>query len=376
MMTVRDCRGAVAQSLLLFFGCAVATLADDSRTPPPALERIGSYDLKGVGGPAVDIRWADEKSVLILRPTTGVYRHKLEPDLPVDGKVLPGRDETKGWRPWEHIASHDGFVVAASGSARLIWNRRDFADLSSREPRVQAMAGGVGDIDVHGDRLAVLGMPSRQIFSDRGNRLSFVWVGGMEDGEFRSFESWYREPLERPTTSDYQRIYGHNNGGVGSLRFSRKGELLVYLGFRPQILLFSEEVRRRSTWTLEELLPGYDGKTIAEYTRMHAKREGATQYKAWLDASSLLIDDVLFVAGDPALVVRRVEEGLVSWLLGVIEGDRAAWYRIPLGEVDKHSQVKADALPDGDIVFLAGKRRPSLLAQGEDLARVVVARQP
>jgi len=236
----------------------------------------------------------------------------------------------------------------------------------------------VGDIDLHRGRLAVLGLPGRDPETHRYDFQSTVWVGELEDGRFQSFEPWYREPLANPGTEDLRRIARHNNDGIGSLRFSPKGNLLVHLGYRPEILLFSEGGEKKSSWSLEELMPGYrhNPKIATDFSRLLERRPTVEEYNAWVDAAKLLVDDVLFVDGSPAIVARRIDEGRVSWELGLIEGDQAVWYGIPTGDIDSHSRLTADARPGGEVVFLAATRRANVLADGEMEARVLVARVP
>jgi len=323
----------------------------------------------------MDIRWGDKDSLLVLRPTLGVLRHRLEPGLPFDGQVLPAPHKGNAW---EHLANDAGFVIASSIAVRLIWSPEALSKLFAGGAQVQMMGGGAGDIDIHDGRLAVLGLPGRDLERRRYDFKSTVWVGELEGGRFQSFEPWYRETLKKPTIKELRRITRHNNNGVGSLRFSPQGKLLVYLGYRPEVLLFSEDGEKKSSWSLEELVPGYrhDPKIATEYARLMDHRPSVEEYNAWVDAARVIVDDVLFVDGSPAIVVRRFEEGRATWELGLIEGERATWYGIPTGDIDSNSRLTADARQGGDVVFLGATRRVNILADSDQAARVLVARIP
>jgi hypothetical protein len=89
-----------------------------------------------------------------------------------------------------------------------------------------------------------------------------------------------------------------------------------------------------------------------------------------------LVDDVFFIGKSPALVVREKRDGKTRWLLGIITGDQAAWYRIPFLGVDSRARVRADALGDRRIAFLAGGRLWNLFDEASERTAVIVADAP
>jgi hypothetical protein len=321
-----------------------------------------------------DIRWDGEDALLILRSQTGLFRHRLTAGLPLDRWVLPGAVQLERTAlSLMAFGRSSELTLASSHSTALVYTANSFADPFARGYAVESLGGAIADLDVYGSKIAVLGMPSAELHEAGEHVDSSVWIGRYEDRRFGAFETLLTETGQSGDQADG--MYLHNGSGTGALRFSTDGSLLVALGYRDEIVRFGPGGGANARWRLAELL-GARNDALETFLETRRGRFDHGTYGRWVDHAQWLVDDVFFIGKSPALVVREKRDGKTRWLLGIITGDQAAWYRIPFLGVDSRARVRADALGDRRIAFLAGGRLWNLFDEASERTAVIVADAP
>jgi hypothetical protein len=322
---------------------------------------------------AFDIRWDGDSAVLVLRSQTGLFRHRLEKGLPVDGQLLPGPKQIGARIPsLAAFGSSSGLTMASSTGTAIVFSPDAFPQLKAEGYLIENLGGTIADLDVHGSRVAMLGVPTTAVIESGRFRDGIVWVGEVDNRQIGKFEPIW-SPGEQTEDARYA-MYVHNGSASGSLRFSEDGSLLVALGDREEIIRLTPGGEVKARWHLKDLL-GSQEKALGDFVALRKRGFAVDTYNKWIDESSLLIDDVFFIGRSPAVVVRDISASGTRWLLGILTSDGATWHRIPIGSIDSRARLRADA-HQGKLVFLAAARITSLFDDESESTVVLTTDSP
>ncbi len=204
-------------------------------------------------------------------------------------------------------------------------------------------------MDVQGDRVVVLGNPD-----DWGNAMdATVWLGRLTGEGFEDFEPVMREEEAAADLGERMRMSDYIHALAGSVRFLPDGGLFVFPGYRPTAYLLSNMGDVEQTWDLTEV-----GVTGAESERLLRGAEGGhprRRVKEWAVGARVIVDEVMVLGKQPALVIRDNAKGKLRWRLAVLTSPDIEWYRIPVSG-DSHSRVRGDSNEHREIVVLLGDR--------------------
>ena len=271
-------------------------------------------------GPAMDIRWASDTSVYLAWIKEGVTETAL------DGKFTRLRtliaDPARWMRDFEMLAASRESVVAAARFRTMT-----FRPAASQPGGVVAITklpiGVVEDLDLAGNRLALLGTPEWSIAPPP----SIAWVG----------------PLTEHPAKDLKPLPLYDAGGpklpglvncfellLGAVRFLPDNSLLVVPGFQPGAHLYSSDGRLLRTWDTAAL--GLDALDCAHLSAEEDRRFGRSpQARFDFINQHRVLDDILPLEQGPGLLIRSVSGGKVHWELEVLQsGARVLTYQIPL----------------------------------------------
>lgn len=292
-----------------------------------------------------DVRWADEDSVYLLRIDDGVTRHRLEPGLPVLEQSLPGSLHDSRIQDAQLLLGvSDRFVFSSYLGISNVWKARSGAGATVHVEEWPYFLAS--DLDIHGNELALLGGRKRA-------------DGGESRFELGVFRANIRETLEGlrldheldlETPEALAAGFDAMHFGAGSIRYSAKGELLVAIGFSDEIVHYSASGKRKGQYHLEDLGFDYSG---ARATFQSTGSATADRYRRFR-TSAVLIDDVLWLGAQPAVVVRTSPDGRPEWWLVILDGTEPRRYRVPLPASGGERRVRVDGSARGDIVVVVG----------------------
>jgi len=335
----------------------------------PYLEIVARYGFAETAPAAIDLRLGEDGRIYLLRPEVGVDRHRLAAGMPALREVLPGHDDDGALSGLEHFAVSSSDLVEVARDHFYVW--RSVGDDGALGPlnELDLAWGRVADLDLAGDRLALLGVPSRE-HAAPGPDNSIVWLGSL-GAALEDFRRVLTDPLVR-TLAEQQRLATAQSLALGSLAFAGDGGLLVYPGHVPELYRLSEQGELEKTWDLARL--GILDRR-AELPRELAGRAESAAAEQWLAGAQLVDDLTLLADGRPALAVRDLEAGRPRWTLAVIDGERARRFALPLRGGNAGSRVRLASAANGDVLFWVGERS---LRRGTAVAgdEIVVARLP
>lgn len=283
-----------------------------------------------------DVRWAPNGDVFLASPYGGVYR------LDVSGskaavKVIPrGSGKGEFFLPVDLGVSADHLAVGApvgglavKGLRRETWSEHGFA--------------AVADLDVSGDRIAILG-------AQRGDDGAFApdgtigWIGSI---------SSRLEPLRALVFSPKGRGARDMDScalmDVSAARFLPDGSLILIPGVSPGIFLFGPDGKLRRTWQTEKV--GIDaGCGLDDRQTLKMSMDPAAR-AAWVNQRAV-VDEILPTSLGPAVVVRTHRGGVTRWQLKRLEPDGGVTSKeLPLSSPSPLARLRGD-VKDGRAVLL------------------------
>jgi hypothetical protein len=248
-------------------------------------------------GVAQDIRWASDTQVFIAEGRNGVTVRRIDVPGTVEGyAILPAKKG--GYFFSSRMAASPGFVAVASPLSSFSWRARK-ADATLHQP---IPIGMVMDLDVHGDRIAVLGGDTDQ-------------KGGTPDG-IVSVASLSRNVndrtilLEGPTGKAGKELARCHFFETGAIRFLEDGSLVVVPGLEPGIFQFSPTGKLLRTWQT-------DGLNVLDDCRINDEQmvDMAADFAKraeWVSRYTT-VEDILPFSDGPALLLRTVRNNATTW---------------------------------------------------------------
>jgi hypothetical protein len=202
----------------------------------------------------------------------------------------------------------------------------------------------VVDVDARGDRVALLG-------ADRGD------VKGLSrDGVIAwtaTFSGALRDmhPLmtgrAKPGGKDIARCSFLLNGGI---RFMRDGSIVVAPGAEPGIFEYDENGKLTHTWDTAQFGMLDDCAIDDQF-----QREIAADFQLrtdWL-ARRVILDEILPLRNGPALVLRRVENGVTRWeVVTLPRNGRPEHAFLPVTLASPRAHVRGDVRGDRLVLLL------------------------
>ena len=332
-----------------------AWLEAATQAPPGPFRIISDVTLTSVRF-AMDVRWSGERTVVVAGARAGLL------EVPVDGGpprvVIPGGSSKGGFWLASRVAASNGLFAIAAPSFSLAWKGPSQTEL------MQHSFEFIVDLDVAGDRLAVLGAEKDERgFAPDG---AIAWIATLGSKELTGLKPIYYSvagPVARPM-ADCGMLE------TGAVRFLQDGSLVLVPGVEPGVFLYDRTGRLVRTWETRDL--GIDaecGVNEAEKKRIAVEIKSRV---AWLEPRRV-VEDVLPLPQGPGLIVRSVAGGATRWQLKVLLADqRIATYDLPF-TASPRARIRAD-LRDGKIVFLIREMTQTLDAAPP--ARLVVTTAP
>jgi hypothetical protein len=307
---------------------------------------------------AMDARWASKDSIYLGYRTLGVFEVEVGKQLREVREVFPpgSRGGAATIQNVFNVAATDDYVLAWSVANEVGWRETS----SESQVHVKRMLGWFDDMDVSGDKVAILGYPGVQDFGD--SDFAYLWIGDLSD----ELTQWrpIRE-LSVPTAGHARKAFGRL---LGSLRFLPNGDLIVVPFVKPGVFLHSQAGKVKASWTPEQLEGSLRGdlglKTAAEPTNELSIMETAPpksgdEVLKHLESLRIVILDVVPVGKKPGVLVRYGAGASTGFYLGVL-ADEIQWYKLPLQSHPATARIRADALEKGDklVVLATGRGAP------------------
>lgn len=305
--------------LVLLFGCVAIASAQ------PGLDR----PLPARFNAAQDIRWVSDRSVLISAGRAGVYELPIDTVSAEPRLILAGGDKPGGFFFASRLAvTPDAVVTSAPLGSLVIRRRRDTSAL------VTVPLSVVVDVDARQDRIVILGANR-----DDAGRWSpdgaIAWFGSLSSNlkDLRPIRFSQAGPGSKPMAL----CHFLESGGV---RFAPDGTFVVVPGVEPGVSLYNADGGLQRTWDTSSL--GYDDRcslSIEQFKVLSSSGPARTQ---WVNAHRV-IDDVVFVSGKPALIIRSWDGKTTHWRLMTLLADGTSTSTtLPFVSRSRDAHLRAD----------------------------------
>lgn len=253
-----------------------------------------------------DVRWAGEAALVVLDVKNGALRLPL--DLEGDPEILIPIGNAPGEIFHGHrLASSEELVVVAALANAVAWR-----NLRRNAPVEQVFYAGVMDMDLVGDRIAILG-PYRDREGEWIPDGAIVRMGRLSSFPYE-LESVLISP-EGPGASDMTRCGVMPMGGS---RFLGDGSLLVVPGVHPGIFLVGPDGTVRTIWDSGEV--GITLRCEVSQEESYVLYRDPEARWGWLSKRST-VDGVVPLGQNAGLIVRRPGPDGVRWDLVVLRRD-------------------------------------------------------
>jgi tetratricopeptide (TPR) repeat protein len=326
--------GAILAVLLL--GAALQA------APSFGVKVLSETPLAAAPSPATNVRFATRATAYLSRLHGGVMLINLQGAAPAPHAVMSGSAAT-GVLSFERLAASPELLVVSSP-----YNTLAFVSLGNTggtEPPVRRLTvGAIEAFDLKGDKLLVLGIPSR--VGPVAPSGAIAWIGALSEDYVKT-----ARPVLMGARGPGARHLDNCSGlALGGVRFLPDGSYLVVPGVEPGAILYTatDAVVRR--WTSEEI--GID----TDCTRM-PDAQGDAFHKVrgerfrFLNAHRV-VDAVLPLEAGPGVVVRSVTAGTAHWSLSILTSTGVERIDLPfVGEADE--RLRGDAIGN-HLVFLKG----------------------
>lgn len=333
---------AASVALLVVSSSAAAAAEPPEEEPRRELRVVQPFELPIEGESILDVRWAGKDSVYLLYGEGGVDELELREGLPRVREVLPDPD-VLGLGRLLNLATSSEWVLASPIGSGFAW-RKARSTGGSFDVRTKPLHGLFQDVDVHGDRVVVLGVASMEAW--RREEGGIVWLGELDE----DLDRW-RAVVVRDEVAEDTDLFHTREAALGSIRFLDDGSLLVAPSFLPEVLHISSTGKVKDVWTEEELFADRGDEVDAK-----PQGEGGDvgEHQLARMAGSGVIDEVLPLPRAPAIIAR--EAGRAGrWRLGVL-GPEVQWYDIPVPRTGARARLRGDADDEGRIVLAASGR--------------------
>jgi hypothetical protein len=285
-------------------------------------------------GPAMDVRWASNRTVYLAWALEGVTETSL------DGKFSRVRtliaDPDRRFRSFDMLAASRSHLVTSSQFRTMAFRptaRQESGFVTITRLRI----GIVEALDVSGTQLLVLGNPDWEGLSPQG---VVARLGPLTEHPEKDLEPLSLRDIGgagSPSLANCSRL------PLGGARFLPDGSFMVVPGFQPGAHLFSSSGRPLRTWDTQALgIDAIDCLGISkDQAHLFANSEPARF--SFLNQRRVL-ESILPLEEGPGLIVRWVAGGKVHWELKVLQsGARVLTYQIPFTGELPYARLRGDA---------------------------------
>jgi len=288
---------------IAFFLCIIALAAQSHAAGAWKIEK--DVTLSTERNVAQDVRWASDTQVFIAEGRNGVTVRRLDAPQTIEGYAIPPAKKG-GFFFASRMAASPGYVVVASPLTSFSWRERK-ADATLRNP---IPLGMILDVDVHGDKVAVLGGDTDQ-------------KGGTPDG-ILSIASLSKNVADRrivmegPTGKAGKELARCHFFEPGAVRFLGDGSLVVVPGLEPGIFQYDAAGKLLRTWQTDSLNILDDCRlTDAQMIEFSADFAKRTEFINRFTT----VEDILPFADGPALILRTVKNNATTWEIVYLRSD-------------------------------------------------------
>lgn len=332
---------------------------------PPRLELDHRAFLPTSLAKAADIRFADALTIVVSAREVGVARVTHDGRGFGEPTVLLREGGAGGVVMAEHLGLSRDYVAVASPLSQLVWTSRGRGDargaLGTWDTPDRAPISFFEDIDLHGERLAILGLMRSETGMSRDGAIAWLGELGAPAVELRPFAYAKAGPGARPF--DVCAAFA-----IGKVRFLKNGTLLLVPGAESGAYLYSAKGELVRAWDTRELGVGVDCDLDDE-----ALIRFGSDVRARLEYVNkhVTVDEILPTHLGPALLLRTVDRTGTRWKLAVL-GDDGSMLQVdvPLTSASRNSHLRGDVLEERVILLL----NEFLAAPGEDRAELIELR--
>lgn len=293
------------------------------------LKVLFDQNLSALPSRALNVRWASDTSIYLVRAHDGVTEVALDEKLTPLRRLIPDVRATNVRRYDLFAASPVAMAVAPDGN-HFVW--RDLRP-SPKFLLARLPAGLTEDLDLSGERLLLLGMPGED-FSSGG----IVWLGALDK---RNLSAGLKPVLLDVDGAGAPNLTKCSGLHLGAARFMANGSFVVVPGFQQGVHLFSASGRLLRTWDSQALgIENVCGElTLAQGRELQVKPQKRLEFLS----EHAILDGVLALSNGPGLIIRAVQDGKVHWTLKVLEsGERVLTYLLPITGKAPYDRLRAD----------------------------------
>lgn len=289
---------------------------------------------------ARDVRWRDGSSVIVAAGPEGTWR--FDPRRGPGPAIAP-REGAGGLWYHEHLGVSDRLLVVGAPAQELTWRATGGTARWNRET-----SDVIADLDVHGDRLLVIGARrgSGGLWAPNG---ALAWLArpGPEGLALRPVAFLPGGPGDRTLAR-----CGFLEISRG--RFLEDGWFVVVPGVEGHVLLYRPNGSLARVWEAETLGIDWGCPPAPRHARLARDIEARA---AWL-AGRRIVDEILPVGRSAWLLVRRRADGLTRWRIVALGRDGSVEHLdLPLTTRSRFSRLRGDAR-EGRLVLLVSEGAP------------------
>ena len=323
----------------------------------PALRILWDQEMLSDPSPAMDVRWASDRSVYVVWLRHGASELALDGRFTVVRNLFPDARSAR-YQPFDFLAASSDYIVASSNALTLGFRTRPHEQPEgvANVLITRASVGNVEAIDASGDRVVLVGLPNAWATDSAG----VAWLGPLTRYPARDLKPILADVAGVGTPT----LLNCNHLMLGAVRFLPDGAFFVVPGFQPGAHLYDASGRLLRSWDTRAL--GLDADTGCAGIAMDQRKEfgiSARARGAYLNQHHVL-DGVLSLPQGPGLIIRSVAEGKVHWQLVVLRAAGNAVYDVPLTGRLPYDRLRGD-VSGGRIVLLLGPHEFDKFEKGD-----------
>jgi hypothetical protein len=330
---------------------------------PDRIEVIADHPLPESLPWVTDVRWKDDQTVLISCPVGKVGVTEVDLSNPErflyasEPEVRNGSGHGRFYVS-QHLGYSPQFLALGSPVFVVGWKQPGQDEAINQYP-----VAGVVDLDVHDNRLLLLGMDRTE---DGAICDEVAWVGSLDNGyQDRQAVAYATASTEVPAMA---RCFYLEQGAA---RFLKDGSFVVVPGAEPGVYHYSAEGRLIAAWQSEVF-----GLAVGcTPDQKEAERFGYDPDFRWGTVNQMRItDEILSLPSGPALVVRSAAPGGTSWELYLLEDTGTARAsRLPISSPSRLSYLRGDVRGNQVVLLVSEYGRPDLHEAPDTRPRLILA---
>lgn len=344
-------------SLLVATGLLAASPVEGTQLAVEVVHRMSLPDrLTRVA----DVRFDGDSHLVLTVGRLGVVRVSYDGTTVGPADVLIPENPGVGVVLTENLALSSSFLAVASPASQMAWLKRQGDPVVERlgnwDTPETAPISYFEDVDLYGDRLAILGLMRSDGGMSPDGAIAWTARLGTEPPDLR--------PVAYAKAGKGARPFDACGGFlVGKLRFLDGGRLLIVPGAEPGVYLYSAEGRLERTWDTAHF--GVDLRCdLDDETMLRLGGDAAARHRYLGRFTS--VDEILPTPFGPALVVREVASQGTRWSLVLLREEGAPRrLDLPIGSTSERAHLRGDA--KGDRLLLILKHYMPQAGEGSEL---------